>query len=146
MKSTSGYVFSLGSGAVSWCSKKQQTVAQSSAEAEYISAGLATQQAIWLKRILEDFGEKQEAVTIHCDNKSAIAMAKNPVFHGRTKHIAIKHHFIREAIEDEEVQLSFCKTNDQVADIFTKALPREKIQKLREALGVQGQHIKGGEC
>ena len=96
-----------------------------------------------MKRILEDFGEKQEAVTIHCDNKSAIAMAKNPVFHGRTKHIAIKHHFIREAIEDEEVQLSFCKTNDQVADIFTKALPREKIQKLREALGVKEQHMKG---
>jgi transposase InsO family protein len=143
MKSTSGYVFSLGSGAFSWCSKKQQTVAQSSAEAEYVSAGVATQQAIWLKRILEDFGEKQEAVTIHCDNKSAIAMAKNPVFHGRTKHIAIKHHFIREAIEDEEVQLSFCKTNDQVADIFTKALPREKFQKLRDALGVQEQHIKG---
>lgn len=70
-------------------------------------------------------------------------MAKNPVFHGRTKHIAIRHHFIREAIEDEEVQLSFCKTNDQVADIFTKALPREKIQKLRESLGVQEQHIKG---
>jgi hypothetical protein len=143
MKSTSGYVFSLGSGAFSWCSKKQQTVAQSSAEAEYVSAGVATQQAIWLKRILEDFGEKQEAVNIHCDNKSAIAMAKNPVFHGRTKHIAIKHHFIREAIEDEEVQLSFCKTNDQVADIFTKALPREKFQKLRDALGVQEQHIKG---
>ena len=143
MKNTSGYVFSLGSGAISWCSKKQQIVAQSSAKAEYISAGLATQQAIWLKTILEDFGEKQEAVTIHCDNKSAITMAKNPVFHGRTKHIAIKHHFIREAIEDEEVQLSICKTNDQVADIFTKALPREKIQKLREALGVQEQHITG---
>jgi len=133
MKNTSGYVFSLGSGAISWCSKKQQIVAQSSAEAEYISAGLATQQAIWLQRILEDFGEKEEAVTIHCDNKSAIDMAKNLVFHGRTKHIAIKHHFIREAIEDEEVQLSICKTNDQVADIFTKALPREKNPEIKRS-------------
>ena len=133
MKNTSGYVFSLGSGAISWCSKKQQIVAQSSAKAEYISAGLATQQAIWLQRILEDFGEKEEAVTIHCDNKSAIDMAKNLVFHGRTKHIAIKHHFIREAIEDEEVQLSICKTNDQVADIFTKALPREKNPEIKRS-------------
>jgi len=137
MKSTSEYVFSQGSGAFSWCSKKQQTVVKSSAKAEYISAGLATQQAIWLKRIVEDFGEKQGAITIHCDSKSAIAMAKNPIFHGKTKHITIKHHFIREAIEEEKVQLMFCKSNDQVADIFTKALPREKFQKLREALGVQ---------
>ena len=94
IESTFGYVFSLGLGEFSWCSKKQQTVAQSFAKAEYISAGLATQQAIWLKRIFEDFGEKQGTMTIHCDNKFAIAITKNPVFHGRTKHIVVKHHFI----------------------------------------------------
>ena len=77
MKSTSRYVLSLGSRSFSWCSKKQQTVVQSSVEAEYISAGLATQQAIWLKRIVEDFGEKQGAVTIYCDNKYVIVIAKN---------------------------------------------------------------------
>ena len=142
VKSTSGYVFSLGSGAFSWCSKKQQTVAQSSVD-EYISAGLATQQAIWLKKILNDFGEKQEAVTIHCDNKSAIAIAKNPVHHGRTKHIAIRHHFIREAIENEEVQLNFCKTNNQVADIFTKALKHDDFKRLRGILGVQKTSLWG---
>lgn len=109
MKSTSGYTFSLGSGVFSWASKKQQTVAQSSAEAEYVSASLATSQAIWLSRILEDVGEKQEEATpIFCDNKSAIAMTKNPVYHSRTKHIAIKHHFIREAVEDDEIQLKYC--------------------------------------
>ncbi|CAJ2631452.1 unnamed protein product, partial [Trifolium pratense] len=90
MKSTSGYVFNLGSGVISWCSKKQDTVAQSSAEAEYLAAGLATQQSLWLRRILEDIGEKQEgSLQLHCDNKSAIAMAKNPVFHSRTRHINI---------------------------------------------------------
>jgi hypothetical protein len=97
-----------------------------------------------LRRILEDIGEKQEdAVHLHCDNKSAIAMAKNPVYHSRTRHIAIKHHFIREAIEEGEVELKFCRSEEQVADIFTKALPKEKFQQFREALGVQEQHIKG---
>jgi hypothetical protein len=101
MKSTSSYAFSLESSVFSWSTKKQQSVAQSSAEAEYISAAIATSQAIWLKRILEDIGGKQEeAVYLYCDKKSATAMAKNPVYHNRTKHIAIKHHFIREAIEE----------------------------------------------
>ena len=100
MKSTSGYTFSLRSGMFSWSSKKQESVAQSSAEAEYVSTATATSQAIWLRRILEDIGMKQEKATeIFCDNKSAIAMAKNPVYHSRTRHIAIKHHFIREAIK-----------------------------------------------
>ena len=103
---------------------------------------MATQQAIWLKRIIEDIGEKQEeAIIIFCDNKSAIA--KNPIYHSRTKHIDIKHHFIREAIEEGYVELKFCRSEEQLADIFTKALPRDKFQKLSEALGVQGQHIKG---
>ncbi|XP_050897384.1 secreted RxLR effector protein 161-like [Lathyrus oleraceus] len=88
MKSTSGYLFNLGSGVISWCSKKQDTVAQSSAEAEYLAVGLATQQSLWLRRILEDIGEKQEeSLQLHCDNKSSIAMAKNPIFHSRTRHI-----------------------------------------------------------
>jgi hypothetical protein len=144
MKSTPGYAFSLGLGVFSWSSKKQQSVAQSSAKAEYVSVALATSHAIWLRRILEDIGEKQEEVVhLHCDNKSAIAVAKNPVYHSRTRHIAIKHHFIREAIEEGEVELKFCKSEEQVVDIFTKTLPKEKFQQFREALGVQEQHIKG---
>ncbi|KAG6515127.1 hypothetical protein ZIOFF_025512 [Zingiber officinale] len=106
MKSTSGYCFSFGSTIFSWVSKKQQSVAQSSAEAEYISASVATSQAIWLRKILADLGHHQiEGTVLHCDNKSAIAMAKNPVHHNRTRHIALKHHFIRQAIEDKEIQL-----------------------------------------
>ncbi|KAG6502054.1 hypothetical protein ZIOFF_041941 [Zingiber officinale] len=106
MKSTSGYCFSFGSAIFSWVSKKQQSVAQSSAEAEYISASVATSQAIWLRKILADLGHHQiEGTVLHCDNKSAIAMAKNPVHHNRTRHIALKHHFIRQAIEDKEIQL-----------------------------------------
>ncbi|KAL0351154.1 UNVERIFIED_CONTAM: Retrovirus-related Pol polyprotein from transposon RE2 [Sesamum radiatum] len=125
MKSTSGYTFSLGSGIFSWASKKQATVAQSSAEAEYIAAAATSNQAIWLRRILEDMGEKQEEpTTIYCDNKSAIAITKNPVQHSRTKHIDIKYHSLREATTRGEIELKYCSTEEQLADIFTKALPR----------------------
>lgn len=136
-KSTLAYVFSLGSGICSWSSKKQSVVAQSSAEGEYVAAAKATSQAIWLRRILEDIGEKQEEGTIlYCDNKSAIAIAKNPVNHDRTKHISIKYHFIREAIGKKEVQLQYCRSNEQLADLLTKALPKEKFNCLRELIGV----------
>ncbi|KAL0398405.1 UNVERIFIED_CONTAM: Retrovirus-related Pol polyprotein from transposon TNT 1-94 [Sesamum radiatum] len=125
MKSTSGYTFSLGSGIFSWASKKQATVA-SSAEAEYIAAAAASNQATWLRRILEDMGEKQEEpTTIYCDNKSAIAITKNPVQHNRTKHIDIKYHALREATTRGEIELKYCSTEEQLADMFTKALPRD---------------------
>ena len=108
MNSTSGYAFSLGSEMFSWASKKQVTVAQSTAEAEYVAADEATSQAIWLCRILEDIGEKQDEPTkINCDNKSAIVMAKNLVHHNRTKHITIKYHFIREAEVTKEIKLDY---------------------------------------
>ncbi|KAG4957026.1 hypothetical protein JHK85_043406 [Glycine max] len=143
MKSTSGYAFSLGSGMFSWASKKQATVAQSTTEAEYVAAAKATSQAIWLRRILEDMGEKQDEPTkINCDNKSTIALAKNPVHHNRTKHIAIKYHFIRKAEATKEIKLDYCRTEDQFADIFTKALPRPRFEELRAMLGVTEICIK----
>jgi transposase InsO family protein len=146
MKSTSGYAFSLGSGFFSWASKKQATVAQSTAEAEYIAAAEATSQAIWLRRILEEMGEIQdESSIIYCDNKSTIAITKNPVHHSRTKHIAIKYHFIREAEATKQIQLEYCTTEDQIADIFTKALPRSRFELLRTILGVTEICIKE-EC
>ncbi|KAG6530792.1 hypothetical protein ZIOFF_004550 [Zingiber officinale] len=135
MKSTSGYCFSFGSAIFSWVSKKQQSVAQSSAEAEYISASVATSQAIWLRKILADLGHHQiEGTVLHCDNKSAIAMAKNPVHHNRTRHIALKHHFIRQAIEDKEIQLEFSHQIDSdaliQAAIFYRGEDHTFIRKL----------------
>ena len=128
MKSTSDYVFLFGSSICSQLSKKQSVVAQSTVEAEYVSASKATSQAIWLMRIFEDIGEKEKKGTVlYCDNKSAIAIAKNPFSHERSKHISIKYHFIREAQEKGEIQLHYCQTREQLADIFTKALPREKF-------------------
>ncbi|KAI5311342.1 hypothetical protein L3X38_000007 [Prunus dulcis] len=138
MKSTSGYAFSFGSGAFSCASVKQHSVALSTTEAEYVSAAEATSQAIWLRFVLEDFGEEQTtATTVFCDNTSAIAMAKNPVFHQRSKHIKRKFHFIREAIQEEVIELLYCKGEEQIADIFTKALPKDRFDYLRRMLGVK---------
>jgi len=102
-----------------------------------VAAAEATSQAIWLQRILKDMGEKQSGpTTINCDNKSTIAMTKNHVHHNRTKHIAIKYHFIREAKTNMKIRLEYCPTEDQIANIFTKALPRPRFELLRTMLGV----------
>jgi len=122
-KSTSGHVFFLGTGAVSWSSNKQDIVALSSSEAEYIAATSSACQATWLRKLLADFGQNQiGAIDIHCDNKSAIAMLRNPAFHSRTKQIDVCYHFIRDLTMKGEVQLKHVGTNQQVADIMTKSL------------------------
>ncbi|KAM1320779.1 hypothetical protein ACFX2F_013932 [Malus domestica] len=138
MRSTSGYAFTLGSGMFSWASIKQNTVALSTAEAEYVSAAEATSQAKWLRFVLEDFGEEQvEGTQILCDNTSTIAMTKNLVFHQKTRHINRKFHFIREAIQAKEIELVYCRTEEHIADILTKALPKDRFVYLRELLGVK---------
>lgn len=125
MKSTSTYIFSLGSRICSWHTKKQSVVAQSSAEAEYVVVTKVASQAVWLQRILEDIREKQEGGTIlYCDNKLTIAIGKNPVNHDRTKHFAIKYHFVREVVEKKEIQLEYSRKHEQLADLLTKALPK----------------------
>ncbi|KAI5355055.1 hypothetical protein L3X38_007950 [Prunus dulcis] len=144
-KSTPGYAFSFGSGVFSWASVKQNCVALSTAEAEYISAAEATTQAIWLRFVLEDFGElPAEATPLQCDNTSAISISKNPVFHQRTKHIDRRYHFIKDALQQGIVDLVYCPTKEQVADIFTKALPKDRFNYLRDKLGVMSaQSLKG---
>ncbi|KAI5318449.1 hypothetical protein L3X38_038157 [Prunus dulcis] len=138
MRSTSGYAFSFGSGAFSWASVKQHSVALSTAEAEYVNASEATTQAIFLRFVLEDFGELQtEATPLMLDNTSAISMTRNPVFHQKTKHINRKYHFIRDALQDGVVDLRYCKSKEQVADIFTKALPKDRFNYFRGLLGVK---------
>ncbi|KAA0053129.1 integrase [Cucumis melo var. makuwa] len=136
-KSTYGYVFSMGSGVFSWTSKKQSVVALSTTEAEYISLAAAGCQALWLRWMLKELKCIQKCETVlFCDNGSAIALSKNPVFHGRSKHIRIKYHFIRDLVKDGEVIVKYCKTQDQVADIFTKALKFDLFVKFRGKLGV----------
>ncbi|CAM8982129.1 unnamed protein product [Rhodiola kirilowii] len=145
-KSTSGYALYLRDGVVSWSSKKQHVVALSKAEAEYIAVTTAACQAVWLRRILEDLKHKQEGPTrIKCDNKSAIPLAKNLVLHGRSKHIGIRYHYIREFVKDGEIELEFYRTDEQVADIFTKGFSSDKFELFRHMLGIERLCIKE-EC
>lgn len=144
-KSTSGMAFLLGASAIVWGSKKQDIVALSTTEAEYIAATTAACQAVWLKRLLSDLEiVVYNPVTIWCDNQSAISIAKHPTLHGRTKHIDIRYHFIRGLIADGVITLQHCDTLNQVADIFTKALPVEKHEKFRAMLGVTKLESKEG--
>ncbi|CAM8949587.1 unnamed protein product [Rhodiola kirilowii] len=135
-KSTSGMAQFLGSCLVSWGSKKQNSVALSTAEAEYIAAAACCAQILWLRNLLSDFNLHFDQVPIFCDNTSAISIAKNPVQHGKSKHIEIKHHFLRDCVEKELVSINFCRSEDQVADIFTKSLHKDAFEKLRMELGL----------
>lgn len=133
-KSTSGYI---GGTAVSWRSKKQSCVALSTAEAEYIALASAAQESLWLQQLLADLNKEQtKTMVIFEDNQSAICMSRNPQFHGRSKHIAIKYHFIRDQVSNGSIELKYCKTNDMVADIMTKGLSGEQFEKLRLMSGV----------
>ena len=136
-RSTSGNVFLLGGAAITWASKKQSSVALSTVEAEYMALSVATQEAIWLRQLQEELGMKDAGPTlIYEDNQGAISMAKNPVFHKRTKHIQIRYHFVREAVEDEVITLEYCRTSEMLADSFTKPLPREQFERLRIGIGL----------
>eukprot|EP00253_Pinus_taeda_P008373 PITA_08373 len=144
-KSTAGYVFTLGSGPITWACKKQAAISLSSAEAEYRGALEASKEALWLRQILSEFGfEQQHPTTLWCDNQSAIQLCKDPVQHQRSKHIELHMHFIRNLIHDHVLEVQYCSTDDQVADIFTKALTEAKFTKLRYMLGVQAVVTKGG--
>lgn len=136
-RSTTGWCFSLGSVAVAWCSKKQLITALSSTEAVYISATSAACEAVWLRRLLTDFGvELSRPTIIQCDNKSAISITRNPSMHGRSRHIDTRFHFIRDLVSNGEINVVYCHTNEQVADVFTKALPNHKFEFFQHALGV----------
>jgi len=120
MKSTSGYCFSLCSGCFSWCSKKQDIVAQLTAQAEFIVATKTVNQDLWLKKIMLNLDlEHQENTEVFVDNQETIAISHNPVFHGKTKHFNIKLYFLREVQEGGEVKLIYCKSEDQIVDVFT---------------------------
>eukprot|EP00253_Pinus_taeda_P010442 PITA_10442 len=144
-KSTAVYVFTLGSGPITWACKKQDAISLSSAEAEYRGAVEASKEALWLRQILSEFGfEQQHPTTLWCDNQSAIQLCKDPVQHQRSKHIELHMHFIRKLIHDHVLEVQYCSTDDQVAGIFTKALTEAKFTKLRYMLGVQEVVTKGG--
>eukprot|EP00253_Pinus_taeda_P013022 PITA_13022 len=139
--STSGYTMSLGSGAVFWRSCKQLVPTDSTIEAEYVAAAEATKEIVWLRKILEYSQVKQvQSTPLMIDNTFAIKLAKNPKFHDRTKHINTKYHLIRHHVEAKTINLRHCSTNEKIADIFTKALGREKLERFRTMLGLTNIH------
>ncbi|PKU87466.1 Retrovirus-related Pol polyprotein from transposon TNT 1-94 [Dendrobium catenatum] len=134
-KSVSGFCTYLGSTLISWSVKKQATIAKSSTEAEYRSLSAAASDVIWLRRLVDELLLPQDApTTIYCDNTSAIALARNPVFHARTKHIELDYHFLRQHIDNRTIHLEHISSIDQIADIFTKPLPITRFQSLRDKL------------
>ncbi|KAG6479946.1 hypothetical protein ZIOFF_063423 [Zingiber officinale] len=136
-KSTSGMAFYFNESLVSWNSQKQKTVALSSCEAEFMAATTAACQALWLRSLVSELtGEEPKPVTLFVDNRSAIALMKNPVFHGRSKHIDTKFHFIRECVEKGQIMVEFINTGEQRADVLTKALSGVKLAAMRQLLGI----------
>ncbi|XP_070011151.1 uncharacterized mitochondrial protein AtMg00810-like [Nicotiana sylvestris] len=135
-KSTSGMPHFLGSCLISWGTRKQNSVALSTAEAEYVASASCCAQLLWIKQQLDDFRVLTNCVALLCDNTSALNMTKNPVQHKRTKHIDVRHHFLRDNVEKGLICMKFCSTEDQIADIFTKTLSREQFERNRVKLGL----------
>jgi hypothetical protein len=139
-KSQTGYVFILNGGAVSWCSSKQSVVAGSTCEAEYIAASEAAHEGVWMKEFISDLGVIPSAsgpMTIFCDNTGAIAIAKEPRFHKKTKHIKRRFNSIREYVKDGDIEICKVHTDLNVADPLTKPLPRAKHDQHQDSMGVR---------
>ena len=125
-RSTTGYIYILNGGAISWSSRRQQTVAASTTEAEYMAAAEAVKEGLWLRKLLADIGMGLKTITINADNQSALKLLKNPVTSLRSKHIDVLYHFARERVMRNEVEFEYVPTEYNVADVFTKALPEAK--------------------
>jgi ribonuclease HI len=136
-RSTTGYVFLLHGGTITWSSKRQQTVAASTTEAEYMAAASAIKEALWLKKLLKDLELESKILDIKMDNQSAIKLLKNPISSMRSKHIDVMHHFARERIQRGEVTVQYISTEKMVADIMTKALQKNKHETCCSSMGLK---------
>ena len=121
-----------------WKSKKQKVVARSSAEAEYRGMARGVCELLWLRNLLRDLGFRQKkAMDLHCDNKAAIAIAHNPVQHDRTKHVEVDRHFIKEKLDAHIISFPFVKTDEQLADVLTKAVSSKVFSDSLDKLGIK---------
>ena len=149
-RSVAGYCFSLGDGMVSWSSKKQKTIADSTCAAEYMAASEAGRELVWLRTLLRELNfEQSHATPLLCDNSAAVLLCGDQAFHNRVKHLDVKYHWIRERVEKEEMVVGRIPTSGNVADILTKALPGPRFVTLRGCLGViqRATDVRAeGEC
>ncbi|GAU50018.1 hypothetical protein TSUD_331710 [Trifolium subterraneum] len=137
-KSTAGYVFMYGGAPISWCSRKEPVVALSTCEAEYIAASLSACQGVWLSNLIDEISNvKCDSVILKVDNMSAINLAKNPIAHGRSKHIELRFHYLREQVGNGKLKVEHCRTDLQVADVLTKAVTVETFVRLRNLMCVK---------
>lgn len=136
-RSCTGFVFKLAEGAVSWGSKRQQTIALSTTEAEYMAMSFATQEAIWLRQFINQFGIQIPPIVMLCDNQSAMAVAKEDSFRARTKHIDVKHHHIRDQLTNGVITIEYVSTNENVADVLTKAVSGLKQKYCSTGMGLK---------
>ena len=137
-KSTSGYCFVFGDGAVSWKCSKQTCTSMSTAESEYVALSESCKEAVWLQNLLSDLHNcTNEPILIYEDNQSALCISKSNKGHGKTKHIQVKYHYIRDMINCNKVTVEYCPTEDMLADIFTKGLTAERFSRLRNLLGMK---------
>jgi len=135
-RSTTGYVFILNGGVISWSSRLQPTVAASTAEAEYMAASQAVKEALWLRKLTTDLGGELKTMQLFTDNQAALTLLKNPIASARSKHIDIIYHFARERVARKEVKFDYCSTKEMIADIMTKALPESKFVDCCKGMGV----------
>jgi hypothetical protein len=137
-KAISGYAFLLDGGAVSWSSKKQEIIALSTTEAEYMATTHAAKEALWLRSLIgEIFGKFAGPTTLYGDNQGAIALTRDHQYHARTKHIDIHFHFIRWIVAKGKLKLVYCPTENMIADTLTKALPSMKVKHFAYSLGLR---------
>lgn len=139
-KSMSGVVCLYANAAVTWLCKKQSCIAQSTTEAEYISAAAAAKEIIWFRKLFDDCKLDIKNFLLCVDNTGAIRLTKNPEFHQRSKHIDVKYHFIRDLYNKKKLEISYVKSEDQIADIFTKALPKDSFISLVSKLGLRDKN------
>lgn len=122
-----------------WEARKQRTVALSTTEAEYMALSECAKEAVYLQRFVRELGFNELAnLDIMCDNRSSLKLAENPVFHSRSKHIDIRHHYVREVLQDKEIGVRYIPSEEQVADFLTKALSKPKHLKCMTSSGIDG--------
>lgn len=133
-KSTTGLLFKMAGAPITWRSKKQPTVAVSTAEAEYMGLSEAVKESLWLKNLLGEFDIQVTPIKLYQDNQSCIQLSDHPSGHHRTKHIDIRHHHIRDHVIKKDIEIEYLETKEMIADMFTEGLPRPQFTELRNKL------------